>query len=144
MPLDLDPSIIGQEFDRAVCGPVTAEELIAFAEALGDTRPEHTRPGPGLVGHPTYCVRFKGSRFYPDDLPKALDVRRGFDAGKDLQLGVPVRPNDTVHVRSTLHDVYEKTGRSGSMYFVVIRFTMTNQRGELVALVDNRFMHRGA
>jgi hypothetical protein len=29
------------------------------------------------------------------------------------------------------------------MYFVVIRFTMTNQRGEMVAVVDNRFMHRG-
>jgi len=28
------------------------------------------------------------------------------------------------------------------MYFVVIRFTMTNQRGEMLAIVDNRFMHR--
>jgi acyl dehydratase len=55
---------------------------------------------------------------------------------------VRVRPGDTVEVRSTLHEVYEKTGRSGSMVFVVIRFTMTNQRGETVAVVDNRFMHR--
>ena len=29
------------------------------------------------------------------------------------------------------------------MVFVVIRFTMTNQRGELVAEVDNRMMYRG-
>jgi hypothetical protein len=28
------------------------------------------------------------------------------------------------------------------MYFVVIRFIMTNQRGEMLAVVDNRFMHR--
>ena len=62
-------------------------------------------------------------------------VRSGFDAGKDIELGVPVRPGDTVDVRSTLHEVYEKTGRTGSMYFVVIRFTMTNQRGEMVAIV---------
>ena len=142
MPLALDPSIIGQEFDRAVFGPVTAEELIDFARALGETRPEYTVPGPDLVGHPTYCVRYKGNKFYPESIPKTINVRTGFDAGKDIELGVPVRPGDTVEVRCTLHEVYEKTGRSGSMVFVVIRFTMTNQRGEMLAVIDNRFMHR--
>ena len=142
MPLDLDPSIIGEEFDHATYGPVTAEEIVDFARALGGTRPEYTQPGPALVGHPTFCVRYKGNKFYPENIPKNINVRTGFDAGKDIELGVPVRPGDTVEVRCTLHEVYEKTGRSGSMYFVVIRFTMTNQRGEMLAIVDNRFMHR--
>jgi N-terminal half of MaoC dehydratase len=142
VPLDLDPSLIGREFDHSFYGPVTAEELIAFAHSLGETRPEYTEPGPGLVGHPTYCVRLKGGKFYPENLPKVIDVRRGFDAGKDLEIGALVRPGDTIEVRATLHEVYEKTGRTGSMYFVVLRFTMTNQRGELLARVDNRFMHR--
>ncbi|TMA40210.1 MAG: MaoC family dehydratase [Deltaproteobacteria bacterium] len=142
MPLDLDPAIIGQEFDRTVEGPVTAEELVAFARALGETRPEYTEAGPALVAHPTYCVRFRGGRFYPESLYKLIDVRRGFDAGKDIALGEPIRPGDTIEVRSTLHEVYEKTGRTGSMYFVVIRFTLVNQRGDVVAVVDNRFMHR--
>ena len=84
----------------------------------------------------------KGDKFYPESIPKNINVRSGFDAGKDIELGVPVRPGDTVAIRSTLHEVYEKTGRTGSMYFVVIRFTMTNQRGEMLAIVDNRFMHR--
>ena len=142
MPLDLDPAIIGQEFDHTRYGPVTAEELIAFARALGETRPEYTEPGPALVGHPTFCVRYKGNKFYPENIPKNINLRTGFDAGKDITFGQPVRPGDVIHVRSTLHEVYEKTGRTGSMYFVVIRFTMTNQRGEMVAVVDNRFMHR--
>jgi len=142
VPLAVDPSIIGQEFDRATYGPVTEEELIAFARALGETRPEYSQPGPDLVGHPTFCVRYKGNKFYPQDLPKTINVRTGFDAGKDLELGAVVRPGDTVDVRCTLHEIYEKTGRSGSMIFVVIRFTMTNQRGEMVAVIDNRFMHR--
>jgi len=142
VPLDLDPAIIGQEFDRTVEGPVTAEELVAFARALGETRPEYTEPGPDLVAHPTYCVRFRGGRFYPESLLKLIDVRSGFDAGKDIRLGEPIRPGDTIEVRSTLHEVYEKTGRTGSMYFVVIRFTLVNQRGDTVAVVDNRFMHR--
>jgi len=142
VPLDLDPAIIGQEFDRTVEGPVTAEELVAFARALGETRPEYTEAGPALVAHPTYCVRFRGGRFYPESLYTLIDVRRGFDAGKDIALGEPIRPGDTLEVRSTLHEVYEKTGRTGSMYFVVIRFTLVNQRGDVVAVVDNRFMHR--
>jgi acyl dehydratase len=142
VPLDLDPSIIGKEFDHTSYGPVTAEELIAFARALGETRPEYTEAGPELIAHPTFCVRYKGDRFYPESIPKSINVRSGFDAGKDIELGVPVRPGDTIEVRSTLHEVYEKTGRTGSMYFVVIRFTMTNQRGEMLAIVDNRFMHR--
>lgn len=142
MPLAIDPSIIGQEFDHAVYGPVTAEELIAFARALGETQPAYTEPGPDLIGHPTYCVRYKGSKFYPDGLPKSIDIRTGFDAGKDIELDHPVRPGDTVDVRCTLHEIYEKTGRSGSMVFVVIRFIMTNQRGERLAVIDNRFMHR--
>src|SRR5207249_4983689 len=99
-------------------------------------------PRPSLVGHPTFCVRYKGDRFYPESIPKTINVRAGLDAGKDIQLGVPVCPGDSIEVRSTLHEVYEKTGRTGSMYFVVIRFIMTNQRGEMLAVVDNRFMHR--
>jgi acyl dehydratase len=142
VPLDLDPAILGQEFDRTVYGPVTAEELIEFARALGDTDRRYTEPGPDLVGHPTFCVRYKANKFYPDSIPATINIRSGFDAGKDVELGVPVRPGDMVEVRSTLHDVYEKTGRTGSMYFVVTRFTMTNQHGEMLAVIDNRFMHR--
>ena len=142
MPLAIDPAIIGQEFDRTTWGPVRPEELIAFAKALGETRPEYVQPGPDLVGYPTYCVRYQGRKFYPDTIPSTINLRSGFDAGKDIEFGVPVRPGDTIEVCSTLHEIYEKTGRSGSMYFVVIRFTMTNQRGERVAIIDNRFMHR--
>ena len=142
MPLEIDPTILGREFDHTEYGPVAADELIAFATALGETHPEYTEVGPGLIGHPTFCLRYKGNRFYPENIPKNINLRTGFDAGKDIAFGQPVRPGDVIHVRSTLHEVYEKTGRTGSMYFVVIRFTMTNQRGEMVAVVDNRFMNR--
>jgi acyl dehydratase len=142
VPLGLDPSIIGREFDRVVFGPVTADELIAFARALGETRPEYTQPGPGLIGHPTYCVRYRPRAMYPEGLSMVIDVRSGFDAGKDVQFGRPVRPGDTVEVRSVLQELYEKTGRTGRMCFVVVRFTITNQAGETLAVVDNRYMHR--
>jgi acyl dehydratase len=143
MPFTVDPAILGQEFDRAAHGAVTAEELISFASALGDTQPCYVKPGPDLIAHPTYCVRFKGQKFFPDTLPESLRFRMSFDAGKDITLGTPIRPGDVITVVSTLHEVYEKTGRTGSMVFVVVRFTMENQRGETVAIVDNRFMYKG-
>lgn len=143
MPLEFDRSILGREFDRVETAPVRAESLIAFARALGETRPCYTEPGPDLIGHPTYCVRYRGRKFLPDDLPPGLDARMSLDAGKDIEFGVPIRPGDTVRVVSTLHDVYEKTGRTGTMVFLVVRFTVTNDRGEHLATIDNRMMFRG-
>ena len=144
MPLDIDPSILGREFDRAEYDPVTVDELISFARAVGESHPCYIQAGPELVAHPTFCVRFKGRKFFPDTLPETLRFRMSFDAGKDIALGVPIRPGDVITIVSTLHEVYEKTGRTGSMVFVVVRFTMTNQRQETVAVVDNRFMYKGA
>jgi hydroxyacyl-ACP dehydratase HTD2-like protein with hotdog domain len=143
MPLEFDPAILGQEFDRTQHEPVTAEELIAFSRALGETAPCYVEPGPDLIGHPTHCVRFRGRKFFPENLPAGLRLRMSFDAGKDIELGVPLGAGDRITGVSTLHEIYEKTGRSGSMVFVVLRFTLSNQRGEMVATIDNRMMYRG-
>jgi hydroxyacyl-ACP dehydratase HTD2-like protein with hotdog domain len=142
MALRFDPGILGEEFDRTEHDPVTADEVLAFARSLGETSPCYVEPGAGLVAHPTYCIRFRGRKFFPDNLPEGLRTRMSFDAGKDIQFGVPIRPGDRITIVSTLHELYEKTGRSGSMVFVVVRFTMTNQHGERVAVVDNRMMYR--
>ena len=128
--------------DRSVSATGAAIDAAPLSTAPGSTN-SNVEPGPGLIGHPTFCLRYKGHKFYPENIPKSINLRTGLDAGKDIAFGVPVRPGDTIDIRSTLHEVYEKTGRTGSMYFVVIRFTMKNQRGEMIAIVDNRFMHRG-
>ncbi len=143
MALEFDRSILDREFDRTEYPPVPAEELIAFARALGESHRCYVEPGDDLIAHPTYCVRFRGRTFFPDTLPDDLRSRVSFDAGKDIDFGVPIRPGDRITVVSTLHDIYEKTGRSGSMVFVVVRVTLTNQRDEVVATVDNRMMYRG-
>lgn len=146
MPLEIDPSRFGQEFARTTTGPVQAADMIAFARALGGTRPQHVDPAAAergeLEGVPTYCLRFHGERVFPEGLPASIGLARGLDAGKDIEFGVPIRPGDSITCAAALHEVYEKTGSSGLMIFVVVRFTMTNQRGELVAVIDNRFMCR--
>ena len=40
---------------------------------------------------------------------------------------------DTITVRSTIVDIYPKSGRSGKLIFVVLDTTYTNQNGEMVA-----------
>jgi acyl dehydratase len=147
MALEFDRDILGREFDRIEYGPITDAEILAFASALGETNPIYTDPvaaaaGPfgGLVGVPTFVLKFRSSRFYPEDMPRMS--RWGVDAGKDVQLGVPIRPGDRITTSATLQSLYEKTGRSGSMVFVVVRFLVTNQDGQTVAVIDNRFVHR--
>jgi acyl dehydratase len=146
--LPIDRSIVGREFDRTVLGPVTREDILEYAASYGETNPwftdeEAARRGPhgGLVAPPTFPVRLRGQRFIPAELPESF-LARSFDAGKDLELGEPVRPGDVLTASSTVHDIYEKTGRSGRMAFVVFRTTVTNQKGQMVAVIDHRMMFR--
>jgi acyl dehydratase len=135
----VDRSIIGQEFDKSVSEPVTREQIHEFAAAIGETDPLHTGDDP--VAPPTFCVRFRGDLFFHPGIPREL-LMTGFDAGKDIAFGVPIRPGDVVHGSSVVHDMYEKTGRSGTMLFIVFRQTQTNGRGETVAVIDSRFVFR--
>jgi acyl dehydratase len=144
----LDPSVIGREFDRTEFGPVTAEQIIRYARACGETDPIYTDeaaaaagPHGGLVGSPTFPVTVRREVFLPKEVPDSFGYD-GFDAGKDIDIGAPVRPGDVLTSSTTIHETYEKTGRSGSMVFLVLRTVVTNQRGELVATMDQRMMFR--
>jgi len=147
MALEFDRSMIGQVFDETVFPPVTTEEIVEFATALGETNPlyiDETAAGKGLYGGlvapPTFVTKLRAKKFTPDHLPKFGKV--GFDGGRDLAIHAPVRPGDQLTMLSTIHDIYEKTGRTGSMYFIVIRNEVKNQKGEKVAVIDHRIMQR--
>ena len=142
MPSAIDPALLGRVFDEVEFGPITPDELIGFSRALGETASVYVEPGPALRGHPTHCVRYRGRKGFPDDFPAHLLGTMSFDAGKDIALGEAIRPGDTVRCATSVHEVYEKTGRTGTMTFVVVRFALTNQRGGHVATIDNRMMFR--
>lgn len=137
VPFEIDRSLIGQEYDVTESEPVTREEIVAFARAVGETNPAYYGDEP--IAPPSFCVRFRGKKFFHPKLP-AEAFYQGFDAGKDVTLGVPIRAGDVVRSSTVLHDLYEKTGRSGTMVFVVMRQTETNQHGETIAVVDHRFV----
>jgi acyl dehydratase len=141
MPVEVDKSILGSEFDHSVFPPVTAKQIREYALAAGETNPRYTSASDGdLIAPPTFVVSLRGKHFMPKQIHSF--GRSGFDAGKDIEFGVPVRPGDALTASSTVHDIYEKTGRSGKMNFIILRTTITNQRGESVATIDQKMMFR--
>lgn len=148
MSLNVDRSIVGKEFDHTVFPPVTEAEILAYAAAYGETNPLYTDaaaaargPHGGLIAPPTFAVSLRGGHFMPREMPRDLG-RNGFDAGKDIEVGVAIRPGDVLTASSTVHDIYEKTGRTGTMTFIVFRTAIANQHGEMVAVVDQKMMFR--
>ena len=143
---EINRELLGQEFDRSDYGPVTAAELVSYARKLGETDPryadeEASRAHGGLVAHPSFVVKLRGDRALPEFVLRQMRIG-GFDAGKDIEFGAAIRPGDVLHVKSTVHDIYEKTGRSGTMVFLVLRTEIHNQRREMVAIVDQRMMQK--
>jgi len=145
--VDYDQTLIGKVFEETDPVPVKAEEIAKFCEALGETNPlfteeEAAKKGPygGIVAPPSFAVTFRNGRHFFTHVPRF--GRRGFDAGKDVEFVSPIRPGDQVRLTSHVKEIYEKTGRTGAMIFVVVRSTLKNQREEVVAHIDHRFMHR--
>ena len=132
-----------------VRGPllITAEGIANFCIAVGETNPLYVDPaaaaaGPygGIIAPPAFVAGFR----YADDIFDSLPAfaSGGLMAGIDIELGAPIRAGDSIHVSSKLKETYKKTGRTGTMTFAVVRSTLTNQKGEVVAYVDHRMMNR--
>jgi acyl dehydratase len=144
--LEYDTSWIGKEFDRYTF-EVTREEIVEFARSIGETNPlytdeEYARTTPygGLIAPPTFSVVFRSRAMMPD--LKLSYGKRGFDGGKECHFFAPVRPGDTITGIDRIAEVYEKTGRSGNMIFIVRESELTNQSGTKVAVIRQSLIRR--
>jgi acyl dehydratase len=147
MAVDYDPALIGKVFEVTDPVDVSAEDIRKFCAAIGETNALYTdeqaaKAGPhaGIVAPPSYAVTFRNGRHFFTHVPRF--GRAGFDAGKDVEFHSPIRPGDRITLSSHVKEIYEKTGRTGSMVFVVVRSTVQNQNGEVIAHIDHRFMNR--
>ncbi|MFZ0658011.1 MAG: MaoC family dehydratase [Candidatus Binataceae bacterium] len=125
---------------------VTAEKIANYCIAIGDLNPLYLDPiaaqaGPygGIIAPPWFATLIRRGE---GSAERNLFPRGSLMAGIDLELKTPIRPGDSISVTTEVKETYEKTGRTGTMTFTVIRSTLTNQNGELVAYVDSRMMSR--
>lgn len=144
--IDFDQSLIGREFEAESPVEVTAEMIANFCYAIGETGPRRndpTDPGNlsqnGLVAPPAFAGIFRLAELTFEKLPNGS---RRLAAGMEVDFVAPIRAGDRITMASRIIEVYEKTGRTGAMVFMVIGSTLRNQNGDVVARIDHRFMHR--
>jgi hydroxyacyl-ACP dehydratase HTD2-like protein with hotdog domain len=143
---DLDTEIdelrkqwIGQEFDLSTFN-VEAERMVAWAEAVSETDTRFTDPDhPDFQAHPNFTAHLVSNRVLPEDFPQ-IGGPRGIDGGKAVEAHRPIRAGDVLEASTTIADIYTKTGRSGTMIFIVQRMSFVNQDQEPVSTVDWRMI----
>jgi acyl dehydratase len=143
--IEFDRSILGKEF---VLGTfqITEDMMLSFAQAVGETSPQYVDPeaakntgSGGLVAPPIFYDVFRADQF-PD--PKVKFGKVSFNAGQRCEFHAPIRPGDTITMKTRITDVYEKTGRTGKMVFIVRETSYENQKGERVAVVEQSQVRR--
>lgn len=144
--LDYNRSLLGKPIPAGTF-PITKEGILAFCQAVGETNPLYTdeefarRHGhPALVAPPTYPNLFIRHLGRPEVI--TVPLRQRMHAGQAVEPLRPIYAGDTLTATTRLKDVYTKTGRTGTMAFIVWETTFTNQKGEEVARVRESFMAR--
>ncbi len=119
---------------------VDQQKMIDWATACGETEPRFVDPShDDFQAHPTFTAQYSSTRLLPKDFPDIGDGR-GVDGGKSIETFTAIRPGDTLTGHAQVHDVYDKTGRSGTMVFIVHRMIFENQDGDHVSTIDWRMI----
>ena len=127
-----------QEIDLVV----DRDRMLVWAIACGETDPRFIDPDhPDFQASTAFPTHINAARMLPDDFP-LFGSGRGIDGGKSIEWHRPMRAGDHLHAVVQIGDVYDKTGRSGTMVFIVNRMTFTDSQGRLVATVDWRMIRQ--
>jgi 3-hydroxybutyryl-CoA dehydratase len=143
-----DEELVGQIFMVPEPIVVTAQWIANFCRAMSETNPlfvdeAAAKAGPygGIIAPPAFVASLRTAESAFDKL-RATRGGRGLMGGIDIEMVTPIRPGDQIRISSKVKEIYEKTGRSGTMFFTVIRSTLTNQHGDVAAHIDYRMMNR--
>ena len=136
---ELKRKFLNLDFDQREF-PVRAEAMVDFATSVGETAAHYVDAAhPEFRAVPTFPARFHGRRMLPEDFPK---LGLPLDGGKAVIPQAPIRAGVTLIGKSHLHEIYEKTGRTGRMIFLVSRMEVFDPNGVLVSIVDSRHVIR--
>lgn len=138
-----DRSLLGKEFSSFE-QHVTRAMVLEYADIIGVTDPVHrdaqaarARGYRDIIAPSTFVI-WRGA--HPIAPPEMGFNGTGINAGYACTFYGVIYPGDTLIYSTCLVDMYEKTGRSGTMRFVVRETTVTNQHGAVVAVLRNQFI----
>ena len=139
MPIQINKGVVGKEYAPFV---VTVErgKIKEFARALGDLNPFYlddrvaaASEWGDIIAPPTFATTFRddgASETFFRDL--GIDISRVLHGEQEFEMARPIQPGHTYLCRSRIVDVYEKTGKSGPMAFVLREMTITDRTNEVV------------
>jgi acyl dehydratase len=141
MAIQVNKNVIGKEYPPYA---VTVErgKIKEFARAIGDQNPFHVNDAVGrasewsdIIAPPTFGITFRDDSAEAGAMLRDLgvDISRVLHGEQEFELHRPIRPGQTYLCRAKVLDVYEKSGRSGAMAFVVRQTTVTDAQNEIVA-----------
>ena len=141
MPAQLNKGLIGREFPPFV---VTIErgKIKEFARAIGDDNPAFLDDRVGqasewgdIIAPPTFMTTFREAAGDGGEFLRELgtDISRLLHGEQEFEIFRPLQPDQTYLCRPRVVDIYEKSGRSGPMAFVVRETTITDSTNEIVA-----------
>ncbi|MBI4497593.1 MAG: MaoC family dehydratase N-terminal domain-containing protein [Chloroflexi bacterium] len=143
--LDYDRSVIGVEVEVGTF-PVPRDQIVAFAVVVGETNPLYLDDDAaraqgfrGVVAPPTFYTVFPLEGGLD---PKVTFGNTGFNAGQHCEFLEPIQAGDTITARTKVADVFAKTGRTGTMAFIVRETSFYNQEGRLVVRVEHFYVRR--
>ena len=146
---------IGQEIVLQAPDEMGRSSLRQYALAIGDFNPLYSDRKfaqahglPDVMAPPTLiCDTWQyvdGDMDERGDLLGRGPIREleGLRAGNEYEFFQPIHPDDVITAHWKVKDVYEKTGRTGSIIFQVIETTFYNQKDELLARNTETMFYR--
>ena len=118
-----------------VTATVEAGHVRRFAAAIGDPNPRWTKEAP-----PTFLVALAPVSLH---LEEAEAYGKGWlNGGNRFEYFAPVVIGDRITATGRVADVYEKSGSSGDLLFIIFETAYVNQDGAVVAKLRGTMIRR--
>jgi acyl dehydratase len=139
--IQINKALLGKEYPPYA---VTVErgKIKEFARAIGDDDPLYVDDRVGaasvwgdVIAPPTFSITFRDEAADTTAFLKELgtDISRILHGEQEFEIFRPLQPGQTYLCRAKIVDIYEKTGRTGPMAFVVRETTIADGSNEIVA-----------
>jgi len=134
-----DRKLIGKE-SQETSAVIQADSIRAFAKAVGETDPVYFDRAaaqaagfPDVVAPPTYPIAFMAEAMDPDlFIELDLYIPSIVHGEQEFEYMRPLFAGDELRIKGRIADMWEKTGRSGTLDFVVLEANAKDTQGQPV------------